>query len=452
MKLLKFTLYIFLPVLLLNSCRDYVEVEPVGNNRVLKYTSDYRGLANSYNDITSSGGIYLLANADVEFPTTYQNGVTTIWGNSYTWQERIYDPSQSDADWNGLYKAIYYSNVILDGVMSSQDGLESEKKEIYAEAFVNRAFAYLQLVNTYGPQFDPASDNAEKAVPLLLKPELFSSLDRSTVGQVYDQIISDLKSALANDIQDTPEFNVLPSKRAVYALLARTYLYMGSYQLSLDNAEKALAMQNGLIDLKTFASGYSYPVLIQNPEVIFSKTLLTSYNRAPLSNDLLNSFSSNDLRYDYYTIAGNIGIYPTYTGRGFGIATYSFTNGINVGVSVPEMYLIAAECYARLGQTQKAVDNLNILRAKRYKAATAYEVSATTSKEALDLALTERQKEFIGRGFRWFDQRRLNLDPAFRKTYTRVFKTVTYTLEPNSDGYVFPINQNYIDLNPELGK
>lgn len=437
---------------MLNSCRDYVEVEPVGNNRVLKYTSDYRGLANSYNDITASGGIYLLANADVEFPTTYQNGVNTIWGNSYTWQERIYDPSQGDADWNGLYKAIYYSNVILDGVMSSQDGLESEKKEIYAEAFVHRAFAYLQLVNTYGPQFDPASDNSAKAVPLLLKPELFSSLDRSTVGQVYDQIISDLKSALANDIQDTPPFNVLPSKRAVYALLARTYLYMGSYQLSLDNAEKALAMQNGLIDLKTFASGYSYPVLIQNPEVIFSKTLLTSYNRAPLSNDLLNSFSSNDLRYDYYTIAGNIGIYPTYTGRGFGIATYSFTNGINVGVSVPEMYLIAAECYARLGQTQKAVDNLNILRAKRYKSATAYEVSAATPKEALDLALTERQKELIGRGFRWFDQRRLNLDPVYQKTYTRVFKTVTYTLEPNSDGYVFPINQNYIDLNPELGK
>ncbi|MFB9110241.1 RagB/SusD family nutrient uptake outer membrane protein [Flavobacterium gyeonganense] len=452
MKLLKFTLYIFLPVLLLSSCRDYVEVEPVGNNRVLKYTSDYRGLANSYNDITSSGGIYLLANADVEFSTTYQNGVNTIWGNSYTWQERIYDPSQSDADWNGLYKAIYYSNVILDGVMSSQDGLESEKKEIYAEAFVHRAFAYLQLVNTYGPQFDPASANSEKAVPLLLKPELFSSLDRNTVQQVYDQIISDLKSALANDIQDTPPFNVLPSKKAVYALLARTYLYMGQYQLSLENAEKALQMQNGLIDLKTFATGYSYPVLIQNPEVIFSKTLLLSYNRAPLSNDLLSSFGANDLRYDYYTIPGNIGVSPTYTGRGFGIATYSNTNGINVGVSVPEMYLIAAECYARAGQTQKAVDYLNILRAKRFKTNTTYEVSAATSTEALNLVLTERQKEFIGRGFRWFDQRRLNLDPAFQKTYTRTFKGNTFTLAPNSDGYVFPINQNYIDLNPELGK
>lgn len=451
MKFLKFTLYIFLPVLLLNSCRDYVEVEPVGNNRVLKYTSDYRGLANNYTDMTSSGGVYLIANADVEFPTAYQNGVTTIWGNSYTWQDQIYDPSQGDSDWIGLYKAVYYSNVILDGVMSSEKGTDAEKKEIYAEAFVHRAFAYLQLVNTYGPQFDPASSNSEKAVPLLIKPELFSSLDRSTVGQVYDQIVSDLKNALANDIQDTPEFNVLPSKRAVYALLARTYLYMGSYQLSLENAEKALAMQNTLIDLKTFASGYSYPVLIQNPEVIFSKTLLTTYNGAPLSTELLSSFESNDLRYNYYTIAGT-NFYPSHTGRGFGIATYSYTNGINVGVSVPEMYLIAAECYARLGQPQKAVDNLNILRAKRYKTGTTYQVSATTNTEALNLVLAERQKEFIGRGFRWFDQKRLNLDPAFQKTYTRTFKGQTYTLAPNSDGYVFPINQNYIDLNPELGK
>lgn len=450
MKFLKFTLYI-LPALLLNSCRDYVEVEPVGNNRILKYTSDFRGLANNYNDISGSGGIYLLASADVDFPTAYQNGVSAIWGNSYTWQDKIYDPSQGDSDWIGLYKAVYYSNVIIDGVMSSQNGTEAEKKEIYAEAFVHRAFAYLQLVNTYGPQFDPASANSEKAVPLLIKPELFSSLDRSSVQQVYDQIISDLTSALANDIQDSPPFNVLPSKRAVYALMARTYLYMGSYQLSLENAQKALDMQKGLIDLNSFASPYSYPVLIENPEVIFSKTLFLSYNGAPLAQDLLSSFSPDDLRYNYFTAPGN-NFYPTHTGRSFGIFTYSYSNGINVGVSVPEMYLIAAECCARTGQPQKAVEYLNILRAKRYKANTAYQVNAATNAEALNLALAERQKELIGRGFRWFDQRRLNLDPNFQKIYTRVLKGQTYTLLPNSDGYVFPINQNYIDLNPELGK
>ena len=427
MKFIKFTLYIVLPILLFNSCRDYVEVEIVGNSRVLKYTSDYRSLANNTTNITYSGGIYLLANADVDFPTAYQNTVNTIWSNSYTWQ--------SDDDWNNLYKAIYYSNVMIDGVMDSKDGTDADKKEIYAEACVHRAFAYLQLVNTYGPQFDPTTNNSEKAVPLLLEPLLFSSLDRNTVGEVYDQIISDLKTALANDIQNTASFNVLPSKKAVYALLARTYLYMGSYQLSLDNAQKALEMQSGLINLSTFASAYSYPVLLDNPEIIFSKTLQTSYNGAPLSNELLSSFESNDLRYNYYTMDGT-----NFTGRAFGIARYSNTTGVNIGVSVPEMYLISAECYARLGDTQKAVDNLNTLRAKRYKEGSAYQVTAATSKEALNLALVERQKEFIGRGFRWFDQRRLNLDPD-----------QTYTLEPNSGGYVFPIHQNYIDLNPELG-
>ncbi|WP_343590945.1 RagB/SusD family nutrient uptake outer membrane protein [Flavobacterium sp.] len=254
-----------------------------------------------------------------------------------------------------------------------------------------------------------------------------------------------------NGIQNDPQFNVLPSKRAVYALLARTYLLMGQYQLSLENAEKALQMQNSLIDFKSLATAYSYPVLIQNPEVIFSKTLLLTYNGAPLSTELLNSFGANDLRYNYYTAPGT-SFYPTYTGRGFGIYTYSYTNGINIGVSVPEMYLIAAECYARSGKIAEAVNYLNILRAKRFKSGTTYTVSATTNKEALDLVLAERRKEFIGRGFRWFDQRRLNLDPVYQKTYTRVFKGQTYTLAPNSDGYVFPINQNYIDLSPELGK
>lgn len=440
-----------MPLLLLSSCRDYVEVEPVGNNRTLKYTSDYRGLANSYTTLSSSGGMYLLADADVDFPTTYQTQVSTIWSNSYTWQPKIFNESQGDSDWINLYLTIYYSNVMIDGVMSSQNGTDSEKKEILAEAFVHRAFAYLMLVNTYGPQFDPAGANSEKAVPLLTTPDLYSALDRSTVDQIYKQILSDLQSALDNNIQESPDFNVLPSKKAVYGILARTYLLMGQYQLSLDNAEKALSMQNGLIDLKSFASGYSYPVLLSNPEVIFSKTLLTTYNGAPLATDLLNSFSSDDLRYNYYTIAGT-NFYPNYTGRGFGIASYSYTNGVNIGVSVPEMYLIAAECYARLNQKDKATEYLNILRAKRYKASTAYEVSAATNAEALNLVLTERQKEFIGRGFRWFDQRRLNLDPNFQKTYTRVFKNTTYTLSPNSAGYVFPIHQNYIDLNPELGK
>ncbi|MNL74264.1 hypothetical protein D3C87_1998750 [compost metagenome] len=51
---------------------------------------------------------------------------------------------------------------------------------------------------------------------------------------------------------------------------------------------------------------------------------------------------------------------------------------------------------------------------------------------------------------RWFDQRRLNKDAMFAQTYSRVFDNVTYTLEPNSNKYVFPFAQLNISQNPEM--
>jgi len=444
-------LFILLTTLMITACSDYVEIDPVGNTRVLKYTADYRALANNTSNFQNSGGIYLISSAEIKFPENYQDGVSTIWANAYTWQDPIYNETQSDADWNNLYKAIYYSNVIIDGVMESERGTEGEKQEILAEAYVHRAFAYLQLVNTYAPQFDPQGANTAKAVPLLTTPNLYTELDRSSVSEVYDQILSDLQKSLDNSIQVNAEFNTLPTKATTYALLARTYLYMGNYDLALDNSLEALALENSLIDLNSFSSGYDYPPLFENPEILLSKTLLYSYNNAPLSEDLLMSFEDDDLRYDYYTIDG-ANVYPSFTGRAFGISSYSFTTGINVGPSVPELYLIAAEAYTRSNALEDALKYLNDLREKRYETGSDYELNSNSASEILDYVFKERSKELIGRGFRWFDQKRLNLKPESQQTFTRIFKGENYVLEPNSNGYVFPVLQNYIDLNPELGE
>ncbi|MFI1772447.1 RagB/SusD family nutrient uptake outer membrane protein [Thalassobellus citreus] len=450
MKIIKYITFFTGILCCLNACSDYVEIEPVGNDRVLKYTSDYRGLANNYMPTENVGGMYLLANDDTEITGDFQSQIDDIWTNSYTWQPAIYNAGQGDSDWNNLYLAVYYSNVIINGVLDSQKGSQSEKEEIIAEAYVNRAYSYLQLVNIYAPHYDGANTANEKAVPLLLTPDLFSSLERSTVNEVYEQIISDLENALAYNIQNLPEFNVLPSKAATYALLARTYLYMGNYEMALEYAENALNLQNGLIDIAAIRyNPYSYPALLDNPEIIFSKKIQFSFKGASLSQSLLNSFDAADARYDVYTAPG-YNFWPSFEGRGFGIDSYSYTNGFNVGVSVPEMYLIAAESQVRLNNVELGLEQLNILRAKRFDTGSDYEATATTKEDALDLVIAERQKEFIGRGFRWFDQKRLNLEDRYKETKTREFLGETFTLEPNSDGYVFPIFQNYIDLNPEL--
>jgi hypothetical protein len=93
---------------------------------------------------------------------------------------------------------------------------------------------------------------------------------------------------------------------------------------------------------------------------------------------------------------------------------------------------------------------LNTLRKFRFKPADYVDLTASTSEEALGLVINERRLEFFGSGMRWFDQRRLSKDPQLAQTFTRTFNNTTYTLEPNSNGWVFPMANLLISQNPEL--
>jgi len=442
---------LLLLVLSISACRSYVDVEPIGNERELIYTSDYRALANNYSNLENGWSYPLLSSDDVEFSESFQAKVSDIWSRIYTWNNYFFDEGNQDSDWSNLYRTIYYSNAITDGVMGSKSGTETEKEEIMAEAKVHRAFAYLTLVNMYAPHYNPETASLDKAVPLKLTSDLYVKLNRVSVDAIYTQIISDLKDALP-ELPQLPEFNVLPSQAAVYALLARTYLYMGNYTEALTYAKDALELQNLLNDLNQFSSNpFGYPAKLDNPEIIFSKLAMNYYKGAPLSSDLLGLLKENDLRYDVYTTPGS-SFYPTHEGRSFAIGYYSYTNGINVGPSVPEMMLIKAECQARLNDSIGAILTLNKLRSKRFDNSSDYEIVLGENESALDYVLRERRIELLGRGFRWFDLKRLNMESGREVTITRTFNSKIYTLLPNSELYVYPIFKDYIKKNPELGE
>lgn len=451
MKQLLYTI-VALAVLATTACRKYVEISPV-NVRELKYTKDYQGLL--YNSMQLMEKTYLFpVYASDEVWTTdgavWQNNLNLNAGYAYCWLPKIFTETQEDQDWASQYTIIYNTNTVVNKVLSSEGGTDADKIKAYSEALVHRAYAYYTLVNIYAQQYDATTAATDPGVPVVLQANFTANLKRVTVAGVYDQIVSDLQTALPN-LAATPDVITNPSKAAVYAMLSRVYLNQRNFTNAGLYADSALQLKNTLVDLNAYAaSPTAYPSKVNDPENIFSKTVNGFLTTLPLSNDLMNMFDQvNDLRYTLFTKAGADIPGSNFTNRGY--YKHRLVNqGIYVGPKVPEMMLIKAESEARAGNTAAAVTILNNLRKKRLLTSGYTDLTAADAQTALQLVITERRKELMGTGARWFDQRRLQKDNGFITTVSRAFKGVTYTLAPGSNEYTFAIADKYILLNPEI--
>ncbi|MFN0257291.1 RagB/SusD family nutrient uptake outer membrane protein [Pedobacter ureilyticus] len=448
--------FIILPVLALalTSCKKYVEIEQT-SVRTLKYTSDYRNILNNNTVLEGTFSYPILSGDDTDISDpTRQNSLGDILSNVYSWSAKYTSETQSDNDWDRQYKSIYSCNEVIAGVLNSQKGTDTEKQRIYAEALVHRAYAYLILVNMYGKQYNSATAATDLGVPLLLSPNLFVKLNRATVGDIYKQVLNDLRVSISR-LPDLPDYNVRPAKVSAYAIMAKTYLNMRDFANAGLYADSALRLQPTLLDLKSYeaSNGATIPVRLNNPELMLSKTSNVLYTAVSISDDLLTSMGPNDLRYKLFTAPRSSfgGQFSTaFTGRAYFRYQINGDFVILSGPSVPEMMLIKAECLAREGKTTEAMTTVNNLRIKRFATVNYVPLSAANASDALTIVINEKRKELLGTGNRWFDQKRLNLDAAFAQTKTRVFKATTYTLAPNSNRYLYPIGDKYILLNPEL--
>lgn len=445
-------LYIFiLLALTFQGCRKYVEIEQPGV-RTFKYTRDYRYIMDNNGELEGSYGYPIISGDDTEITDpTRQNNIGDILANVYTWKEKHLSEIQGDVDWERLYKIIYTCNEVLGGVMDSQEGTDVEKKKIYAEALVQRAISYFTLVNIYGKQYQALSSSTDLGVPLLLTSNLYTPLKRASVAEVYNQMLTDLNKAIPS-LPGVADYNTRPAKVSGYALLARVHLNMRNFPKAELYADSALALQNTLLDLKNYKTAPgTIPRRLLDPEVMLSKIVNGSYTGIPISQQTLDLLGTLDMRYVLFTNTrgayGNL-FSTAFTGRAYWRYFLNSEFVITTGPSVPEMMLIKAECRARATDASGAMTLVNNLRAKRFE--TLSPLTAADATVALRIVVEERNREFFGKGFRWFDQKRLNVDAAFAVTKTREFKGVTYTLAPNSNRYAYPIGDKYILLNPEL--
>ena len=357
----------------------------------------------------------------------------------YTWMpDHVSRPSSAGNTWSKGYRAIYIANSVLHNLQSFHiTGATADN--VKGQALALRAARYLDAAQIWCPAYRKSSAAADLGLPLRLDPDMNTPTIRSSVQQTYDQILSDLNAALPL-LPDQQISKMRISKTAVHGLLARTYLFMGSYDKSLFHSKQALLLQSDLMDFNTINPDVEYTIADFNKEITFWAGMSYEYHLIPakIPQSIYNLYAVNDLRKEVYftTDASNQILFTGY---------YNNENGPSPAVAVDELYLMAAESYARLNQVSDAMSHLNQLLVTRWKTGTYVHFTAANKEEALAVILAERRKELLIRGLRWPDLKRYNRDGA-NITLTRTVSGQQFVLHPNDLRYAIAIPEEIIEI------
>ena len=134
--------------------------------------------------------------------------------------------------WMVGYKVIYMCNTVI----STLDEKDESSHQLLGEAYFMRGLMHLHLVTLYAKPYSHGRDNL--GIPLRTSTSSEVTV-RNPVGEVYDQIVLDLRKAA--DLMGKSRGNAgYPSKDAALGLLSRVYLYMEDYDKCIATVDEAL--------------------------------------------------------------------------------------------------------------------------------------------------------------------------------------------------------------------
>jgi hypothetical protein len=437
-------LFLSLLLVAMNGCKKFLSQKSDKKLFIPSSLAEFQSLLDNYSTMNTnycsdgevSADNYYLTEAD--YDALYYDYDKRM----YVWtKDHLFAPGTDGNDWSNCYKAIYTTNSILDALTEIKRTPinESEWDNLKGQALFFRGSRFLDAAYTWTLAYS-SSASSDLGLPLRLTTDFNEPSKRSTLEQTYAQIIKDIKSSIPL-LPLTPLTTFRPSKPAAYGLLARAYLSMNDYENAKIYADSCLQLSDQLIDYNTLSPSSDYPIKLFNNETLFycyqSVAYPLIFSTPKIDSSLYDSYDSSDLRKVMFFVDNGD---ETHSFKG----NYTGDYALSSGVATDEIYLIRAECFARKGNTEQALNDLNTLLITRWKAGTFIPLTATDSKEALSIILKERRKELLMRGLRWMDIKRLNKE-GYNITLTRIIKDATYTLPPNDLRYALPIPEDVIE-------
>jgi len=414
---------------------DLLEIKPENNvltEDAVKKPEDLQKLMlSAYNQVRSAG---FMAGTGFVAPDVLADDAVTTNG-TFDWTQIVahsmdlFNPPGRNI-WENTYNAINRANVsstsaLADDILAAAD--PAVVAELKGDAAYIRALGNFHLVRLYGmPYSDQHKNDPGMGIPIRMKgtttiAESFEALPRSTVEEVYTQIISDLKFAEAN-LPASRTWNIgKATPDAARSLLAKVYFYKGDMAAAVAEAKTIMNSNVYSLDADMAAKYARAELKTTTKEVIFMIPSTASSDdswgsirgnyrsnntTAPIpqwgpSPSLVASYALNDARLNKFYTTKNGVVYTTKF-------NYNYMDAIVAGFD--ELVLIYAEALASSGapaDLAEAVSWLNKIETRAYGAPVTL---VAAGKDAIINAVRkERRLELALRGERLHELKRLKL-------------------------------------------
>lgn len=356
------------------------------------YGANYPLIAECYTDNGTTGGYDVIDLNDIASRTVQPSNI---------YVENMYI---------AIYNTIYTANKIINNVDKINDDAD-EKSNITGEAYFVRALANFDLLRMFGEHWNKTSQYGISIVTTADAPK--TPVARSTVGESYQQIITDLNTAITDLNTDNGKQYV--SAAAAKALLARAYLYYGDKANAAKFATDVINDANyELLGAADFPQVYTKKLTSESVfELVFDLQHPSFYNTETyLRDDALRSdviFLANGNLNDFFqgrpddarsalVDFDNVDVSIQPDGRTQKYRGESTKDNSAYVIRLAEMYLIRAEAK---GRTQGLADLNKLRNARGMEALTAGDVS--TDAKFINAVLDERRAELNFEGHRLFD-------------------------------------------------
>lgn len=463
----------------LSSCgKDFLNLKPELNipednmfDTPERIVTHVQGLYASAKDGRLMAGRYYIYN-DIraeEFINRTNNGVTGLAVYNHTNNETT---TQVNNFWIQGYLTINRVNKFLEDFDQHPGVVSAELEANYrAEAKFVRAWMYYALVHMFARPY-VLDNGASPGLPLRLKAETNTennSLPRSTVAEIYAQILTDLDEAEASlpaDYANPTLRTTRAHKNTAIALKTRVYLAMGNFAKVIEEGNKIVSASAPF----SSPSGVSH-ALQANVQSVFVTPYTTTENilsmpfadtNAPGTQNQIGYYynagsggnveyylnnstgdfpgiytnpqwSTNDARRTLLTsMEGTMPILTKWSG------TSPFIDWVPV-IRYSEVLLNVAEAEAEIGDQSRALALVNAVHT-RSDATTP--LASTGKDDLINKILTERRIELLGEGFRSPDLlRRGSAIPSYG---------AGASIQPTAASYIFPIPVGESESNPGI--